>query len=59
MRSGQTPHGEKPQSVDDYEHRTGKAAQDRQIAFLREQGVDVSVTSSGISKARVTTTSLS
>ncbi|KAF8840199.1 TauD-domain-containing protein [Paxillus ammoniavirescens] len=36
-----TPHGEKPESVEDYELRTGKAAKDRQIEIWKQQGVEV------------------
>jgi sulfonate dioxygenase len=39
-----TPHGEKPQSVEDYERQTGKVAKDRQIEIFKEQGVDSNVT---------------
>lgn len=34
-----TPHGEKPQSVADYERETGKIAKDRQLEIWKEQGV--------------------
>ncbi|KAF7986465.1 hypothetical protein HWV62_31247 [Athelia sp. TMB] len=46
-----TPHGEKPQSVADYERDTGKVAKDRLAEILKEQGVDASA-SIGTSKAR-------
>ncbi|KIK97021.1 hypothetical protein PAXRUDRAFT_825355 [Paxillus rubicundulus Ve08.2h10] len=36
-----TPHGEKPESVEDYERRTGKAAKDRQIEIWKQHGVEV------------------
>jgi len=36
-----TPHGEKPTSVEDYEHRTGKEAKDRQLEIWKQQGITV------------------
>lgn len=46
-----TPHGEKPQSVEEYERETGKVAKDKLIETLKEQGVDLSVTNNA-GKAR-------
>ena len=36
-----TPHGEKPTSVEDYEHQTGKEAKDRQLEIWKQQGITV------------------
>jgi sulfonate dioxygenase len=36
-----TPHGERPESVADFEARTGRVAKDRQLEIWRQQGVDV------------------
>ncbi|TFK74153.1 alpha-ketoglutarate-dependent sulfonate dioxygenase [Pluteus cervinus] len=38
-----TPHGEKPESVEDYEKRTGKQAKDRQIEIWKQQGIAAEV----------------
>ncbi|KAJ7170816.1 hypothetical protein C8R43DRAFT_1085317 [Mycena crocata] len=46
-----TPHGEKPQSVADYEKETGKIAKDRQLEIWRQQGLEVN-TSGSPTKAR-------
>lgn len=35
-----TPHGEKPESVADYEQRTGKAAKDYQTEIWKKQGIE-------------------
>ncbi|KAJ8584385.1 TauD-domain-containing protein [Rhizopogon salebrosus TDB-379] len=47
-----TPHGEKPESVEDYESRTGKVATDRQIEIWKQQGVEVPQAKKGPSRAR-------
>ncbi|OJA10748.1 hypothetical protein AZE42_04253 [Rhizopogon vesiculosus] len=47
-----TPHGEKPESVEDYESRTGKVAKDRQIEIWKQQGIEVSQAKKGPSRAR-------
>ncbi|KAG2047770.1 TauD-domain-containing protein [Suillus hirtellus] len=47
-----TPHGEKPESVEDYESRTGKVAKDRQIEIWKEQGVEIPQSKKGLSRAR-------
>ncbi|KIJ62882.1 hypothetical protein HYDPIDRAFT_93514 [Hydnomerulius pinastri MD-312] len=47
-----TPHGEKPESVEDYERRTGKVANDRQIEIWKQQGVEVPQVKKGASRAR-------
>ncbi|EGN99509.1 hypothetical protein SERLA73DRAFT_168911 [Serpula lacrymans var. lacrymans S7.3] len=47
-----TPHGEKPESVGDYERRTGKAAKDRQIEIWKEQGVELPKSKNGVSGPR-------
>lgn len=36
-----TPHGEKPTSVEDFEHQTGKEAKDRQLEIWKQQGITV------------------
>jgi len=35
-----TPHGERPESVEEYERRTGKVAKDRQIEVWKQQGIE-------------------
>jgi sulfonate dioxygenase len=45
-----TPHGEKPESVEDYERRTGKAAKDRQIEIWKQQGIEVPQIKQGSSR---------
>ncbi|KAH7913227.1 hypothetical protein BJ138DRAFT_664491 [Hygrophoropsis aurantiaca] len=47
-----TPTGEKPESVEDYEHRTGKTAKDRQIEIWKQQGIEPPQSRKGASKAR-------
>ncbi|KAG2756993.1 hypothetical protein P692DRAFT_20713286 [Suillus brevipes Sb2] len=47
-----TPHGEKPESVEDYERRTGKVAKDRQIEIWKEQGIEILQSRKGLSRAR-------
>ncbi|KAG2109089.1 hypothetical protein BD769DRAFT_1630488 [Suillus cothurnatus] len=47
-----TPHGEKPESVEDYESRTGKVAKDRQIEIWKEQGIEIPQSRKGLSRAR-------
>ncbi|KAF9223360.1 TauD-domain-containing protein [Gyrodon lividus] len=47
-----TPRGEKPESVEDYERRTGKVAKDRQIEIWKQQGVEVPQIKNGASRAR-------
>ncbi|KAJ6576676.1 hypothetical protein DFH09DRAFT_1149990 [Mycena vulgaris] len=47
-----TPHGEKPTSVADYEKQTGKVAKDRQLEIWRQQGLDVTGSGAGPTKAR-------
>ncbi|KAG1736370.1 hypothetical protein EDB19DRAFT_1721989 [Suillus lakei] len=47
-----TPHGEKPESVEDYENRTGKVAKDRQIEIWKQQGIEVPQSKKGLSRAR-------
>jgi len=46
-----TPHGERPESVQDYEKRTGKVAKDRQIEIWKQQGIEPAVIN-GASRAR-------
>ncbi|KIK39589.1 hypothetical protein CY34DRAFT_325007 [Suillus luteus UH-Slu-Lm8-n1] len=36
-----TPHGEKPESVQGYESRTGKVVKDRRIEIWKEQGIEI------------------
>jgi len=38
-----TPHGEKPTSVEEYEHQTGKEAKDRQLEIWKQQGIKVEI----------------
>ncbi|KAF8442285.1 hypothetical protein L210DRAFT_3611722 [Boletus edulis BED1] len=47
-----TPHGERPESVEDYEKRTGKAPKDRQIEIWRQQGIEPLQQKIGASRAR-------
>ncbi|KAG1884829.1 uncharacterized protein F5891DRAFT_1202392 [Suillus fuscotomentosus] len=47
-----TPRGEKPESVEDYERRTGKVAKDRQIEIWKEQGIEIPQSKKGLSRAR-------
>lgn len=42
-----TPHGERPESVADFEARTNRVAKDRQLEIWRQQGVDVDAIVSG------------
>lgn len=44
-----TPHGEKPQSVAEYEAQTGKKAKDRLVEILQEKGVEAPKVSNGVS----------
>ncbi|KAH7927940.1 TauD-domain-containing protein [Leucogyrophana mollusca] len=47
-----TPTGEKPESVEDYERRTGKVAKDRQIELWKQQQIEVPQAKKGASRAR-------
>ncbi|KAL0954379.1 hypothetical protein HGRIS_003364 [Hohenbuehelia grisea] len=47
-----TPHGEKPQSVADYEKTTGKTALDRQLEIWKQQGVEAGKINGAATKAR-------
>ena len=47
-----TPHGERPESVEVYERRTGKVAKDRQIEIWKQQGVEPLQVKRGASRAR-------
>ncbi|KAG8212963.1 hypothetical protein J3R82DRAFT_11329 [Butyriboletus roseoflavus] len=47
-----TPHGERPESVEDYERRTGKVAKDRQIEIWKQQGIEPPQVKTGASRAR-------
>jgi len=49
-----TPHGEQPQSIEEYERETGKVAKDRQVELLKEhwQGADITFKNNGTLKAR-------
>ncbi|KAI9566826.1 hypothetical protein HD554DRAFT_2322925 [Boletus coccyginus] len=47
-----TPHGERPESVEEYEKRTGKVAKDRQIEIWKQQGIDLLQVRKGASRAR-------
>ena len=47
-----TPHGERPESVQGYEKRTGKVAKDRQIEIWKQQGIEPAQVIKGPSRAR-------
>ncbi|KAF8658233.1 hypothetical protein AX14_007736 [Amanita brunnescens Koide BX004] len=47
-----TPHGERPESVEEYERRTGKVAKDRQIEIWKQQGIEPPQVKKGASRAR-------
>ncbi|KAF8690323.1 hypothetical protein AX14_003011 [Amanita brunnescens Koide BX004] len=47
-----TPHGERPESVEEYEQRTGKVAKDRQIEIWKQQGIEPLPVKKGASRAR-------
>ncbi|KAH0833344.1 hypothetical protein J3R83DRAFT_12413 [Lanmaoa asiatica] len=47
-----TPHGERPESVEDYEKRTGKDARDRQVEIWKQQGIEPPQVKKGTSRAR-------
>ncbi|KAG2739202.1 hypothetical protein P692DRAFT_20757240 [Suillus brevipes Sb2] len=47
-----TPHGEKCESVEDYERRTGKVAKDRQIEIWKEQRIEINQSRKGLSRSR-------
>ncbi|KAF8552051.1 TauD-domain-containing protein [Imleria badia] len=47
-----TPHGERPESVVDYEARTGKVSKDRQIEIWKQQGIEPPEVKKGASRAR-------
>ncbi|KAG2743766.1 hypothetical protein P692DRAFT_20746551, partial [Suillus brevipes Sb2] len=47
-----TPHGEKAESVEDCEGRTGKVAKDRQIEIWKEQGIEILQSRKGLSRER-------
>jgi sulfonate dioxygenase len=46
-----TPHGDRPESVEDYEQRTGKVAKDRQIEIWKQQGIEPPQVQKGVSRA--------
>ncbi|KAN0092702.1 hypothetical protein V8E55_003486 [Tylopilus felleus] len=45
------PHGGRPESVEDYEKRTGKVAKDRQIEIWKQQGIEPPQVKKGASRA--------
>lgn len=47
-----TPHGEKPESVADYERRTGKVAKDYQTEIWKKQGIEPPQADTGVVKVR-------
>jgi sulfonate dioxygenase len=47
-----TPHGERPQSVADFERVTGRVAQDRQLALWRAQGIEIPRQAAAVSRPR-------
>ncbi|KAI0028221.1 alpha-ketoglutarate-dependent sulfonate dioxygenase [Vararia minispora EC-137] len=47
-----TPHGERPQSVADYERETGRKAKDRQLDVWEKAGVEFAKPSAAVSRPR-------